>query len=307
MIARIQQLIALTLLAASLAWLLYVWPDFYHISLGFLAIAGVYTGVIAIEFVAIHRLNRSDDQPRATWRALLRAWLRECLTALRIFLWQQPFRSQALPDFLPAPAASEGLRGEGLRGVVFIHGFICNRGFWTPWMSQVSAQNRAFVAVNLEPIFGSIEDYVALIDAAVTTVTRATGLPPTLICHSMGGLAARAWLRACAQSDPSSDERVDRIITIGTPHFGTLMSQRQLHQNTQQMERLSAWTRQLAADEPATRRAKFICWYGNCDNIVVPTSTAMLTGSDNRLVTAYGHVSMAFDARVMRESLAALT
>lgn len=85
MIARIQQLIALTLLAALLAWLLYAWPDFYHISLGFLAITGVYAGFVAIEFVVIHRLNRSDDQPRATWRALLQAWRRECRTALRIF------------------------------------------------------------------------------------------------------------------------------------------------------------------------------------------------------------------------------
>jgi triacylglycerol lipase len=70
------------------------------------------------------------------------------------------------------------------------------------------------------------------------------------------------------------------------------------------MQRLGAWTRQLAIDEPPSRYTKFTCWYNNCDNIVVPTSTAMLPGADNRLVTAQGHVSMAFEAKVMQESLA---
>jgi hypothetical protein len=62
----------------------------------------------------------------------------------------------------------------------------------------------------------------------------------------------------------------------------------------------------LAKVEPASRYAKFTCWYSNCDNIVVPASTATLPGADNRLVSAQGHVSMAFSPRVMHESLALL-
>ncbi|MDO8773763.1 MAG: alpha/beta fold hydrolase [Burkholderiaceae bacterium] len=293
MIARLQQLIALSLLALAAAWTGYGWPDFALISRGFLALSGVYITYFAMLFIAIHYLNRHDTQARASLRALLQAWLRETITAIRVFVWRQPFRHQAVADFLPVTRQ---------RGVVFIHGFICNRGFWTPWLRALKADKRAFVAVNLEPIFGAIDDYAPLIEAAVTQVTLATGQPPTLICHSMGGLAARAWLRAT----PGADDRLDRVITIGSPHHGTLLSQRQLHANTRQMERCSDWTRQLDADEPAARRARFICWYSNCDNIVVPTSTAMLAGADNRLVTGFGHVSMAFEARVMRESLAVL-
>ena len=121
----------------------------------------------------------------------------------------------------------------------------------------------------------------------------------------MGGLTARVWLR----SNLGNDDRVKRIITIGTPHFGTALSTEKAllpFINTHQMQRLGAWTTQLAKDEPAGRDAKFTCWYSNCDNIVVPTSTAMLPDSDNRLVTAEGHVSMAFNAQVMQESLALL-
>jgi triacylglycerol esterase/lipase EstA (alpha/beta hydrolase family) len=227
---------------------------------------------------------------------LLQACLREATTAPRVFLWWQPFRTQAIPDFLPPSDKA---------GVVFIHGFFCNRAFWAPWMTLLRAQNRAFAAVTLEPAFGSIDDYAKLVEAAVAKVTQATGQQPTLICHSMGGLAARAWMR----SNPANDARIQRVITIGTPHFGTALSTEKAllpFTNTHQMQRLGPWTQQLAKDEPASRYTKFTCWYSNCDNIVVPTSTAMLPGADNRLVTAQGHVSMAFDAKIMQASLALL-
>jgi pimeloyl-ACP methyl ester carboxylesterase len=227
---------------------------------------------------------------------LFQAFVREASTAPAVFLWRQPFRTQAISD---------ALQPSGKAGVVFIHGFFCNRAFWSPWMRQLQSQNRAFASVTLEPAFGSIDDYAVIVEAAVAKVTQATGQAPTLICHSMGGLAARAWLR----SNAANDNRVKRIITIGSPHFGTALSTEKAllpFINTHQMQRLGAWTQQLAKDEPASRYAKFTCWYSNCDNIVVPTSTAMLPGADNRFVTAQGHVSMAFSQRVMQESLALL-
>lgn len=296
MIARIQQVIVLLLLAGLAVWSWAIWPGYSLILGAFLAVAGVYITYVAILFIVIHHLNRNDPQPRAMLGALMQACLREASTAPRVFLWRQPFRTQTIPDFLP-PSHQPG--------VVFIHGFFCNRAFWAPWMSQLRAQNRAFVAVTLEPAFGSIDTYAPLVDAAVAKLTQATGQPPTLICHSMGGLAARAWLRA----NPANEARIQRVITIGTPHFGTALSPEKAllpFTNTHQMQRLGAWTQQLARDEPATRYAIFTCWYGNCDNIVVPTSTAMLPSADNRPVTAQGHVSMAFDAKVMQESLVLL-
>ena len=293
MIARIQQHIVLLLLAGLAIWMWAVWPVYSLILGSFLAVASVYIAYIAILFIVIHHLNRNDPQPRATLGALLLACLREATTAPRVFLWRQPFRTQSIPDFLP-PSHQPG--------VVFIHGFFCNRAIWAPWMVQLRSDNRAFAAVTLEPAFGSIDAYAPLLEAAVAQVTQATGLPPTLICHSMGGLAARAWLR----TKPANDARIQRIITIGTPHFGTALSTEKAllpFTNTHQMQRLGAWTRQLAIDEPASRYTKFTCWYSNCDNIVAPTSTAMLPGADNRLVSAQGHVSMAFDAKVMLASL----
>ena len=296
MIARFQQTVVFLILAGLAAWTWHVLPNYSRIYIGFLALAGVYIAFLAIQFIVIHHLNRHDSEPRAGLSELVLAWWRETITAPQVFLWRQPFRTFAEPDALVTTTQ---------RGVVFIHGFMCNRAFWAPWMTQLRLQNSAFASVSLEPIFGSIDCYPALVEAAVSKVTLATGQPPVLICHSMGGLAARAWLR----HNVANDDRIKRVITIGSPHFGTALSTEKALlplTNTQQMQRLGAWTQQLAKDEPRARYGKFTCWYSNCDNIVVPTSTATLPGADNRLITAQGHISMAFSQRVMQESLALL-
>jgi pimeloyl-ACP methyl ester carboxylesterase len=297
MLAHLQRFITLSLSAAAFGWLFWFRGDSPVLAVtGFLVIALGYTAFLALEFVFLHHVSKQDPAPQPTWMELLRAWLGETLTAPRVFCWRQPFRMNAVPDRL-APAAVV----QGRRGVVFVHGFFCNRGLWTPWLQRVNAGGSAFVAVNLEPLFGSIDDYAPQIDEAVRQVTEATGLPPLLVCHSMGGLAVRAWLKRMR-----AEERVFHVVTIGTPHRGTWLARFGHGHNGRQMRLLSDWQAQLDHDMPAGRHALFTCWYSNCDNIVFPASTATLPGADNRLVRGAAHVQMAFLPQVMDATLAML-
>ena len=297
MLAQLQRFITLALIAAAFGWLLYFRGSSPALAVaGFFVIALGYTGFLAIEFLLLRHINKTDPAPQPTWRELFRAWLGETLTAPRVFCWRQPFRMNVVPDRI-SPDAS--LRGR--RGVVFVHGFFCNRGLWTPWLTRVQASGHAFVAVNLEPLFGSIDDYAPQIDDAVRRVTQATGVAPLLVCHSMGGLAARAWLKQM-----KAEARVHHVVTIGTPHRGTWLARFGHGHNGRQMRLLSDWQAQLDHEMPAGRHALFTCWYSNCDNIVFPTSTATLKGADNRLVRGAAHVQMAFLPEVMNASLALL-
>lgn len=297
MLAQLQRLITLSLVAAAFGWLLWFRGDSPVLAVtGFGVIALGYTAFLALEFVFLHHVNKQDPAPRPSWMELLRAWLGETLTAPRVFCWRQPFRMNVVPDRL-APAQAM----QGRRGVVFVHGFFCNRGLWTPWLQRVQASGHAFVAVNLEPLFGSIDGYAPQIDEAVRQVTEATGLPPLLVCHSMGGLAVRAWLKRMR-----AEPRVFHVVTIGTPHRGTWLARFGHGHNGRQMRLQSDWQAQLDHEMPADRHALFTCWYSNCDNIVFPTSTATLPGADNRLVRGAAHVQMAFLPRVMDETLAML-
>jgi hypothetical protein len=291
MLATLQQITTLSLLAAALAWLGYFW----HIGRPVWAIGGFlfftlgYSLMLAFEFLCLRSINRPDPAPQATWFELFRAWLGEtCITPI-VFCWRQPFRSAAVPDQLTAPGVQSGQRG-----VVFVHGLVCNRGFWTPWLHRLQETGHAFVAVNLEPVFGSIDDYAPLIEAAVQRVTLASGMAPLIICHSMGGLAVRAWLKT-----GRADDRFHHIVTIGTPHRGTWLARFGHGVNTSQMGLQSRWLAQLDAAMPAGRHARFTCWYSNCDNIVFPASTATLPGADNRLVRGAAHVQLAFIEEVV--------
>ena len=297
MLAQLQRLITLSLAAAACGWLIYFHSSAPALAIGgFLVIALGYTGFLAIEFIALRYVNKNDPAPQPSWKELLSAWVGETLTAPQVFCWRQPFRMNVVPDQLSPSSVVAGRRG-----VVFVHGFFCNRGLWTPWLKRLQGRGYAFMAVNLEPLFGSIDDYAPQIDAAVRQITDATGLPPLLVCHSMGGLAARAWLKGM-----KAESRVHHVVTIGTPHRGTWLARFGHGHNGRQMRLLSDWQSQLDHEMPADRHALFTCWYSNCDNIVFPTSTATLPGADNRLVRGAAHVQLAFLPQVMDATLALL-
>ena len=296
MLARIQQALTLSLLAVALAWLVYFWSDSPTTALcGFALIILGYSAFLAVEFIALKRVNRHQTGGAASWGQLARAWVGETLAAPRVFCWRQPFRSNVVPDHLTGEAL------QGRRGVVLVHGFVCNRGLWTPWLRRLRQQDRSFVAVNLEPVFGSIDDYVPIIEQAVRQVTQATGLPPLLVCHSMGGLAARAWLAAA-----QNDDRICHVVTIGTPHGGTWLGQFSAVPNGMQMRLHSEWLQRLQSQEPPERYRRFTCWYSNCDNIVFPSATATLPGARNHLVPGMAHMMLATRSPVQQSVLEAL-
>ncbi len=283
MLAALQRITTLGLLTLAGGWAILAWRA-GHMSwalVGALLIAFGYALVLGIEFTLLRHAHGHDPAPRASAAQLLSAWWGEVRSAPIVFCWRQPFRSQRWPDHLPAGAM-------GRRGVLLIHGFVCNRGLWNPWLERLHARGVPFVAINLEPVFGSIDDYSVTLDEAVQRLERATGMAPLIVAHSMGGLAVRHWW-----ADGNNDQRVHHLVTLGTPHQGTWLARFAVTPNGRQMQQGSAWLRGLAAREPSDRAARFTCFYSHCDNIVFPPSTATLAGADNRHLPGVAHVHMA--------------
>lgn len=293
MLARLQRCVIVALLALAAGWCWWWWEASVELAItGAAAIASIHAPVLALEFLLAALLHGKDPVPRASVRMLVRAWWAETRLMPAVFWWRQPFFAREVPDHLPGDA-------QGRQGVVLIHGFVCNRGFWTPWLRRLRTAGHPFVAVNLEPVFGDIESYMPIVDDAVRRVEAATGRPPVLVCHSMGGLVARAWLDAMA----GCDERVAHVVTIGSPHNGTWLGRFSQAPNGRQMRLACDWLSRLFASETPARRARFTCWYSNADNIVFPASTAMLEGADNRFAAGRAHVEMAFDPAVVEHTL----
>ena len=282
MLARLQRFTTLGLLAIAVLWALVTWRAGHAAWAlgGALLIVFAYALVLALEFVLLRIAHGDDPAPRATPRQLLRAWWGEVGSAPLVFCWRQPFRSQRWPDHLPADA-------RGRRGLLLVPGFVCNRGVWNAWLEGLHARGVPCIAVNLEPVFGSIDDNAATIDAAVRRLEIATGLAPVIVAHSMGGLALRRWW-----SEGGNDARVHHAVTIGTPHAGTWLARFAMTPNGRQMQQRSPWLQAIAQREPADRSARFTCFYSHCDNIVFPPSTATLPGADNRHLPGVAHVHM---------------
>lgn len=283
MLARLQQISTLGTVAFAALWFVLVWRMGHPgwAVLGGLVIAGGFAWVLALEFMLLRGVHRDDPAPRASAWQLLVAWWGEVGMGLKVFCWRQPFRSRRWPDQLPPSTP-------GRRGVVLVHGYVCNRGLWNRWLERLTVQGTPFVAVNLEPVFGSMETYLGTIEQAVQTLERCTGMAPVVVAHSMGGLVVRRWW---AEQEV---QRLSHLVTLGTPHGGTWLARFARSANAREMRQNSQWLEDLRLREShrPDRTSHMTCFYSHCDNIVFPPSTAALQGATNEHLPGVAHVHL---------------
>lgn len=205
-------------------------------------------------------------------------WAYECAASILLLDLYQPWRSAA-----PLPPPNGPARPVA---VLLLHGYGCNRAFWLRFSRHLADAGYHCDAVNLGPIFGSIDDYAASIANAAQALAERTRLPVVIVGHSMGGIAARA----CLQRYPTLP--VAHTITLGSPHFGTLHARHGIGQNVRQMSLGSEWLAALANRETDTERARITSIYTLHDNVVYPTRTSVLPGAHNIALDRLGHVSL---------------
>ncbi|CAJ0777645.1 hypothetical protein LMG7141_00652 [Ralstonia condita] len=220
-------------------------------------------------------------------------WLRECASVAWMFNVLQPFRAQVAFD--------TPVEGGQRIPVLMIHGYGCNRAVWLPIQKHLAAAGHPTDAIDLMPLLGDIDDYARDIARAIASMTHAHGRAPVLLCHSMGGLAARALLRQSGDGCP-----VAHVITLGTPHRGTVMARGGRGRNVRQMAWASPWLRQLAASETPAVRARITSIFSWHDSIVGPAGASWLEGARHVPFAGIGHVSLLCDARVRNAVLAEL-
>jgi pimeloyl-ACP methyl ester carboxylesterase len=265
-----------------------------------LAPFAMHSLVLGIGFVVAycnqHAQRGFRHSRRRDW---LIAYLREAGVSIRQFYWLMPFRSGFQPPRPTPPLQATPL--------ILIHGYGCNRGLWLPAARWFGRRGYQVHAINLQPLHCSIDDYARAIAAEVARVKDVCGAPRVaLIAHSMGGLAARAYLRHCAQR--GQDSGVESLITLGTPHRGTHIAAVGLGQNAREMRYDAAWLRELQAFEivqgnvsvPTATRITTL--NSLQDNIVSRPLEQRLAGPGARSIRVrrLGHMSLATSVRTFR-------
>lgn len=305
-VARLQQVGSVARWGSALALLVWGWVS-PTVSAGWALLpVGLMPLVLGLQMAMAHAVNRREvragrapGQCPITWGGSWRAWCSEVVAAERVFGWRQPWGWRAHPNAGPLSTPCRAPASQPQRGVLLVHGYLCNRGLWNRWLPVLQRRGHATVAVNLAPVWGSIDDYAPTIEAAVRHLTQATGMAPLVVCHSMGGLAVRAWMRAF----PGADTRVAHVVTIGTPHQGTWLAQWGQGQNVWQMRQKNAWLNALAQAEPPQRSQQFTCWHSCGDNIVFPLGTAVLPGAAAQYLPHVGHVALVDHPAIMVQVL----
>jgi triacylglycerol esterase/lipase EstA (alpha/beta hydrolase family) len=215
----------------------------------------------------------------------------------RLRLLAGEFRASMLVTSWHLPRASAATRiypDSRQVPVLLLHGYGCNSGYWAHLTPLLDAARISHATVDLEPVAGDIDGYVPLVERAIQDLQKATGAQKiAIVAHSMGGLVARAWMRAHGAA------AVARVITLGTPHHGTALARLGLGQNAFQMRDDSPWLRALAAGEDAATRALVTSLYTHHDNIVSPQESSRLEGARNLEFGGVGHVALGSNRRVL--------
>ncbi|WP_036165774.1 triacylglycerol lipase [Massilia sp. 9096] len=290
-----RRLLRLVLLVQCAAALLVAWALLGHGTPGWLALpAGV--GAVALVRLLINMNNfvlsalfasPTPSAHRLGLGARVRMLALEYRASMVMTSWLMARASAATriyPDSAQVP-------------VLLLHGYGANSGYWAHLTPLLDAARTSHATVDLEPVAAGIDDYAPLVERHVQALCAATGASRVaIVAHSMGGLVARAWLRAYGRA---AIARVARVVTLGTPHHGTAMARFGLGLNAAQMRPGGEWLRALAAGEDAATRALIISIYSHHDNIVAPQTSSMLPGARNVELGGVGHVALGRDPRVL--------
>lgn len=272
------------LLGAGLACLLITYAAWPSWSLAAIVMLLPFLTMVLVDVITALKSRASGESAAMWWRSLFG----EFGAGIRVFLLRQPWVSTP-PSFRAATGSDKKIP------VVLVHGYLCNNRIWDDMSSALRSAGHPVFAVDLEPLFTSIDNYAPIVESAVAQLCRQTGASQVaLVGHSMGGLAIRGWMRAHGAT------RVARVLTLGTPHAGTQIAPNTHTPNGQQMGWRSPWLQALSAHETAEARALIRIAITPQDNIVYPQRAQVLPGIEPTIFEGIGHVQMCVDQPVIR-------
>jgi hypothetical protein len=241
-----------------------------------------------------------EDESSAAARACaaLGAFVTECGATIALML-STPLAFERRPRRRGAAAPER-------RPVLLLHGYAQHPANFLSLMRRLRRDGWTHVYTLRHPaMFGDIERSAARLGTAVDRIREATGAEAVdVIAHSMGGLVARAYVRARGGACG-----IARLVTIGTPHQGTHIFPRLAHDPMLvQMRPDSPLLTRLTGDDPVPTLVECIAIYSTGDAVVVPPHNGYYKGAYNIEVAGTGHMAMLFSRRIyelVRENLEA--
>ncbi|MGH0029486.1 MAG: lipase family alpha/beta hydrolase [Myxococcota bacterium] len=181
-------------------------------------------------------------------------------------------------------------RDPSQRTLVFVHGLAANRSGFLPMQAMLRlAGHRNQIAVSYRSR-GSIEALALRLKRELDR--RVGGGRIDLVAHSMGGLVARFYVQQLG-----GDRRVDRLVTLGTPHHGTHAAGFVPSPLVRQLLPDGPFIRHLNA-LPAPERTRVTSIVAGRDLLIQPVESAACPFGEVRRLDDAGHVELLFHPQV---------
>jgi hypothetical protein len=185
--------------------------------------------------------------------------------------------------------------------ILLVHGMIDNRVIFTVLRRRLRRRGFGKVfTLNYPPTTNDIRSAARDLSGAIEDLVAQTGYERIhVVGHSLGGLIARYYVQRLG-----GDERVHTLVTLGSPHSGTLTASVLPFRLFRQLRPGSDLYAELA--QPATGcRTRFVAYWTQLDQLILPHENARLDHPDlsvrNVLVPGVGHMSIPIDGQVVRE------
>lgn len=181
------------------------------------------------------------------------------------------------------------------RPIVLVHGVLVNDGVWLALRRFLRRRDVGPVyTFNYGPPLASIEWFAEQLEARIEAICALTGAERVvLVAQSMGGLVARAYLRRFGA------QRVAQLITIGTPHHGSMLAYSFPGTCLAQMQPRSPWLITLNRDEAAPSPVPITSIWSRHDSMVAPQASSVLTCAKNIALIGIAHNALVSQRRVM--------
>lgn len=185
--------------------------------------------------------------------------------------------------------------------IILIHGIIDNHTVFA--FLRRALNRRGFgrvITLNYSPLSDDIPRVARRLKSLVEKVRRETGYERVhVIGHSMGGVVARYYVQRLG-----GDSRVHTLVTLGSPHGGTMPAYLVPHSVVKQMRPDSTIVRELNEPAPGCRTRMVAIW-SDLDQMIIPKRNARIVHPDlnarNVFVRGIGHMSFPVDGRVVHE------
>ncbi len=179
--------------------------------------------------------------------------------------------------------------GQGARLVVFVHGFMARGPVWGPMREAVVA---AHDVETIDLSYGPLETFEGVCERVRRIVERLhANRPVTLVGHSLGGLVSRRIV----QTDDDVGARVDRLLTLASPHDGTRAARIPAGPLVAAIRPGSSVLRALETDRHLLDRVHRVAVVAARDRMITPPSSAAQLPGAEVVWLDVGHNEILFD------------